>query len=142
HRLAGRPLLAHVLSTVDAIDARSVAVITGNGADEVEAAVATWPVKSRVSFVRQEPQLGTGHAVQIAAPQLPDDGIALILNGDVPLISAATLRELLPASGGERLAPLSPEMADPTGYRRIPREGDALAGIVDHQDPTARQPAM
>ena len=142
HRLAGRPLLAHVLSTVDAIDARSVAVITGNGADEVEAAVATWPVKSRVSFVRQEPQLGTGHALQAAAPRLADDGIALIVNGDVPLVAASTLRELVTASGGERLALLSLEMADPTGYGRILREGDAVVGIVEHKDASARQRAI
>src|SRR3954468_20312353 len=73
HRLAGRPLLAHVIATTDAIDARSVVVITGNGAEAVEQAVNAWPKQSPVKFVRQEPQLGTGHAVQIAAPQLPDD---------------------------------------------------------------------
>jgi bifunctional UDP-N-acetylglucosamine pyrophosphorylase/glucosamine-1-phosphate N-acetyltransferase len=139
HRLAGRSLLAHVLSTVDAIDARNVVVITGNGAAEVETAVGTWPKKSAPSFVRQEPQLGTGHAVQIAAPQLPDDGIALILNGDVPLIAASTLRQLVDACAGERLALLSIEMADPTGYGRILREGDAVVGIVEHKDASAKQ---
>ena len=139
HRLAGRPLLSHVISTVGAIDARSVVVITGNGADDVEAAVKTWPQKSPAKFVRQEPQLGTGHAVQIAAPQLPDDGTVLILNGDVPLIAASTLQDLVKASGGEKLALLSIEMADPTGYGRIVREGDAVVGIVEHKDANAKQ---
>src|SRR5205085_6014857 len=92
--------------------------------------------------VRQEPQLGTGHALQVAAPQVPDDGIALILNGDVPLIAASTLRELVKACGGERLALLSIEMADPTGYGRILREGNAVVGIVEHKDASARQRAI
>ncbi|MEJ6021827.1 bifunctional UDP-N-acetylglucosamine diphosphorylase/glucosamine-1-phosphate N-acetyltransferase GlmU [Ramlibacter sp. PS4R-6] len=139
HRLAGRPLLAHVITTVDALDARSVVVVTGSGADQVEAAVAQWPHKARTAFVRQEPQLGTGHAVQTAAPKIPDDGIALILNGDVPLIAPATLRTLVQACGGDQLALLSIEMADPTGYGRIVREGDAVVGIVEHKDASAKQ---
>src|SRR3569832_2742960 len=103
HRLAGRPLLAHVMATVDAIAARNVIVITGNGAGEVEAASSSW-TRNPPAYVRQEPQLGTGHAVQQAAPKLPDDGIALILNGDVPLIEASTLAKLVEACAGRKLA--------------------------------------
>ena len=140
HRLAGRPLLAHVMSTVNALGARRVVVITGNGAQEVEEAVATWPRQgAEPVFVRQEPQLGTGHAVQQAAPELLDDGVALILNGDVPLITAATLRQLIDASAGRKLALLSIEMPDPTGYGRIVREGDAVRGIVEHKDASTKQ---
>jgi bifunctional UDP-N-acetylglucosamine pyrophosphorylase/glucosamine-1-phosphate N-acetyltransferase len=140
HKLAGRSLLAHVMSTVGALDARKVVVITGNGADDVEAAVATWPRTGPApTFVRQEPQLGTGHAVQQAAPQLPDDGVALVLNGDVPLIGASTLKQLVDASAGRHLALLSIEMADPTGYGRIMREGSKVLGIVEHKDATAQQ---
>jgi bifunctional UDP-N-acetylglucosamine pyrophosphorylase/glucosamine-1-phosphate N-acetyltransferase len=140
HKLAGRPLLAHVMSTVDALDARSIVVITGNGAQEVEAAVAHWLCKGPAPvFVRQEPQLGTGHAVQQAAPRLPDDGIALILNGDVPLIEASTLQQLVTACGGRKLALLSIEMDDPTGYGRILREGESVQGIVEHKDASAAQ---
>jgi bifunctional UDP-N-acetylglucosamine pyrophosphorylase/glucosamine-1-phosphate N-acetyltransferase len=142
HSLAGRPLLAHVMRTVDAIGARSVVVITGNGAQEVEAAVATWPSSASSAtpmFVRQEPQLGTGHAVQQAAPNLPDDGIALILNGDVPLIEASTLRQLVQACDGRKLALLSIDMPDPSGYGRIVREGEAVVGIVEHKDASAKQ---
>jgi bifunctional UDP-N-acetylglucosamine pyrophosphorylase/glucosamine-1-phosphate N-acetyltransferase len=140
HRLAGRPLLSHVMSTVDALGARSVVVITGNGAQEVEAAVATWPRQGAAPiFVRQEPQLGTGHAVQQAAPELPDDGIALILNGDVPLIGASTLKHLVDACAGRKLALLSIDMPDPTGYGRILREGEAVLGIVEHKDASAKQ---
>jgi bifunctional UDP-N-acetylglucosamine pyrophosphorylase / glucosamine-1-phosphate N-acetyltransferase len=140
HKLAGRPLLAHVMSTVDTLDARSIVVITGNGADEVEAAVAHWARQGAAPvFVRQEPQLGTGHAVQQAAPRLPDDGVALILNGDVPLIEASTLQQLVAACGGRKLALLSIEMADPTGYGRIVREGASVREIVEHKDASAAQ---
>jgi len=141
HRLAGKPLLAHVMSTVDAIDARKTIVITGNGADEVEKASYSW-MRNAPVYVRQEPQLGTGHAVQQAAPQLPDDGIALILNGDVPLIEASTLQELVRACNGERLALLTIDLADPTGYGRILRKGDAVQGIVEHKDASDDQRAI
>jgi bifunctional UDP-N-acetylglucosamine pyrophosphorylase/glucosamine-1-phosphate N-acetyltransferase len=90
-------------------------------------------------FVRQEPQLGTGHAVQQVVPVLPDDGIALVLNGDVPLIRASTLQALVDKCGGERLALLTVEMADPTGYGRIVRSGDAVQAIVEHKDATHAQ---
>jgi len=141
HRLAGRALLAHVMETVDAIGARSVIVITGNGAEEVEQAASSWASKP-LTFVRQEPQLGTGHAVQQAVPHLRDDGIALILNGDVPLIEAATLQELVHACGGERLALLTVDLADPSGYGRIVREGNAVRGIVEHKDASEAQRAI
>jgi bifunctional UDP-N-acetylglucosamine pyrophosphorylase/glucosamine-1-phosphate N-acetyltransferase len=141
HRMAGRPLLAHVMATVDAIDARNVIVITGNGAQEVESASASW-LRKPAAYVRQEPQLGTGHAVQQAAPKLPDDGVALILNGDVPLVEASTLQELVQACGGERLALLTIDMADPTGYGRILRDGDAVQGIVEHKDASEKQRAI
>jgi bifunctional UDP-N-acetylglucosamine pyrophosphorylase/glucosamine-1-phosphate N-acetyltransferase len=138
HRLAGKPLLAHVMAAAGELGARSVVVVTGSGAAEVEAAATKWMSPSPV-FVRQEPQLGTGHAVQQAAPRLPDDGITLILNGDVPLVAAATLRELVRACAGERLALLTIELADATGYGRILRDGESVRGIVEHKDATPQQ---
>ena len=140
HKLAGRPLLRHVMETAAALDARRTVVITGNGADQVETAVRAWTgANTAVSFARQEPQLGTGHAVQQALPQLPDDGTCLILNGDVPLIEAATLRKLVEASGPKRLALLTVDMPDPTGYGRIVRTGDAVWAIVEHKDASEEQ---
>jgi bifunctional UDP-N-acetylglucosamine pyrophosphorylase/glucosamine-1-phosphate N-acetyltransferase len=141
HRLAGRSLLQHVIASAAALDARRIVVITGNGADQVEAAVSGWTDAGPTApvFVRQEPQLGTGHAVQQAAPVLPDDGIALILNGDVPLVESATLRRLVDASGGKRLALLSVDMPDPTGYGRIVRSRDAVWAIVEHKDANDEQ---
>ena len=140
HRLAGRALVDHVVDCAAQLGARSTILITGHGAQEVEEAVkATAPA---AVFVRQEPQLGTGHAVQQAVPHLPDDGIALILNGDVPLIQAETLRLLVDACGGERLALLGVEMPDPTGYGRIVREGERVRAIVEHKDADERQRAI
>src|SRR5512140_840471 len=142
HRLAGRALLQHVLDTVAALDARRVVVITGKGAAEVEAAVTLWAQaagRQLPIFVRQEPQLGTGHAVQQALPSLHRDGTTLILNGDVPLIEADTLQKLVASSAGERLALLGVELADPSGYGRILREGDRVRAIVEHKDATEAQ---
>ena len=137
HRLAGRALVDHVIECARGLHARSTILVTGHGADEVEAEVGrSFP---GAVFVRQEPQLGTGHAVQQAVPQLPDDGIALILNGDVPLIRPETLQALVQACGGERLALLGVEMPDPAGYGRIVRQGPHVRAIVEHKDATERQ---
>jgi bifunctional UDP-N-acetylglucosamine pyrophosphorylase/glucosamine-1-phosphate N-acetyltransferase len=145
HRLGGRPLIQHVMDTAHALKARRTIVITGHGAEEVEAWLrATAPAAGEAvpEFVRQEPQLGTGHAVQQAVPVLPDDGITLILNGDVPLIRPQTLQALVDKSGGERLALLTIEMANPTGYGRIVRRGEAVQAIVEHKDATEAQRAI
>jgi bifunctional UDP-N-acetylglucosamine pyrophosphorylase/glucosamine-1-phosphate N-acetyltransferase len=137
HRLAGRALIQHVIDTAAGLQARKVVVVTGHGAAEVEAALfrsARDAGAAPPAFVRQEPQLGTGHAVQQAVPLLPDDGVTLILNGDVPLIEVATLRQLVERCGGERLALLTVEMPDPAGYGRIVRSGDQVRAIVEHKD--------
>jgi bifunctional UDP-N-acetylglucosamine pyrophosphorylase/glucosamine-1-phosphate N-acetyltransferase len=135
HKLAGRSLLQHVLTTATALDADRIVAITGHGADAVEAAVAAPNLK----FVRQMPQLGTGHAVQQAVPALLDGGTTLILNGDVPLIQPRTLEALVKASAGRQLALLTIELPDATGYGRIVREGQAVRAIVEHKDASAQQ---
>ena len=146
HQLAGRALLAHVLDTARALQARNVVVITGHGAIEVEAhcadaAVALAPL--RINFVRQEPQLGTGHAVQQALPELADDGVVVVLSGDVPLTQPATLFHLITACAGQHLALLTLEMHDPAGYGRIVRAGGQAEGsvqaIVEQKDATLVQ---
>jgi bifunctional UDP-N-acetylglucosamine pyrophosphorylase/glucosamine-1-phosphate N-acetyltransferase len=138
HALAGRPLLLHVLDTVARLGADHTIVITGHGADMVEEA-ARMP---GVAFVRQEPQLGTGHAVQQAVPHLARDGTTLVLNGDVPLVGEATARSLVDACGGTRLALLTVTLADPHGYGRIVREGDHVHAIVEHKDASPEQHAI
>ena len=139
HRLAGRSLLQHVLDAAAGLGAERTVVITGHGADEVEAACR----HSGARFARQLPQLGTGHAIQQAVPQLDDaQGITLILNGDVPLIRTDTARALVQACGGTQLALLTIELADATGYGRILRDGAAVRAIVEHKDASAGQRAI
>jgi bifunctional UDP-N-acetylglucosamine pyrophosphorylase/glucosamine-1-phosphate N-acetyltransferase len=142
HRLAGRALLQHVVDTAAALAARQVVIITGHGAIEVEAALADKTgatAQFDLNFVRQEPQLGTGHAMQQAVPVLKDDGMVVVLSGDVPLTRADTLQQLLAASAGQQLALLTIELADPTGYGRIVRQGEVVQAIVEQKDATAQQ---
>jgi bifunctional UDP-N-acetylglucosamine pyrophosphorylase/glucosamine-1-phosphate N-acetyltransferase len=144
HKLAGRELLMHVVDTAARLQARRVVAITGHGAEQVEAALrASMGAELDIQCVRQEPQLGTGHAVQQAVPQLADDGIVVVLSGDVPLTQADTLRHLIAACAGTKLALLTIEFADPSGYGRIVRGsgGDVLA-IVEHKDTNAEQRAI
>ena len=148
HRLAGRAMVRHVLDTVAGLSPRHVVVVTGHGAQAVEAHLGDHELAQRgaLAFARQMPQLGTGHAVQQAAPMLPDDGVVVILNGDVPLIAADTVRALLAASAGQRLALLTVVLADPRGYGRILRDGESaqahVRGIVEHKDATDAQRAI
>ena len=145
-RLAGRPLLAHVLGQAALLEPRRAVVVTGHGAIEVEAAMAGGEGAGAafdLKFVRQEPQLGTGHAVQQAMPALAGDGTVVVLSGDVPLTQADTLRALVQASAGERLALLTVTLPDPTGYGRIVRAADgAVQGIVEHKDASEAQRAI
>ena len=133
HKLAGRPLLRHVMDSAAQLAPQRTVVITGHGAALVEAAVAA----DGAICVRQEPQLGTGHAVQQAVPALGSEpGTTLILNGDVPLIAPATARALAQACGGEKLALLTVTLTDATGYGRIVRDADTVKAIVEHKDAT------
>jgi bifunctional UDP-N-acetylglucosamine pyrophosphorylase/glucosamine-1-phosphate N-acetyltransferase len=147
HRLGGRALVTHVIETAGRIGARHVVVVTGHGAAEVETAVEGAVVGVTPQFARQVPQLGTGHAMQQAAPLLPDDGTVVVLSGDVPLIGDATLRALVAESAGRRLALLTICVDAPTGYGRIIRaqgqegEGEVLA-IVEEKDANETQRAI
>jgi len=150
HRLGGKALLAHVIECAASVSARQAVVITGHGAAQVEAACASFRQAAGASasspalqFARQEPQLGTGHAVQQALPLLADDGVTLVLSGDVPLTQPATLQALIAQCDGQRLALLTLSMADPTGYGRIVRAGpeasSQVRAIVEHKDASAVQ---
>jgi bifunctional UDP-N-acetylglucosamine pyrophosphorylase/glucosamine-1-phosphate N-acetyltransferase len=142
HRLGGRALLAHVIECAASLSAREAVVITGHGAETVETACMhmisdhAMPLK----FARQQPQLGTGHAVQQALPLLGDDGVTLILNGDVPLIRPGTLSRLLAACAGEKLALLTLAIEDASGYGRIVRDAKGeIRAIVEHKDASPEQ---
>jgi len=137
HKLAGRSLLAHVLKSGEPLAAEARIVITGHGAEQVEEAVAA----DGISFVRQMPQLGTGHAIQQVVPVLAGEGTTLILNGDVPLIATATAKALIEACAGHALVLLTVDLADPTGYGRIVRDKDdgGVLAIVEHKDASPEQ---
>ena len=137
--LAGVPLVQHVLNTAAQLNARSAVVITGHGAEQVEPLVLAPGHALAVQCVRQEPQLGTGHAVQQAVPVLADDGVVVVLSGDVPLTQADTLQALIAQCGGNQLALLTIDFADPTGYGRIVRKGEAVQAIVEHKDASEAQ---
>lgn len=141
HRLAGKPLVHHVIDCATRLQARRAVVITGHQAEQVEAALAPLAAGALpLQFVRQMPQLGTGHAVQQAVPVLDDDGVTLVLSGDVPLTQADTLRALLQVCDGQHLALLTLDLPDPTGYGRIVRgPGEVVQAIVEHKDASEEQ---
>ena len=137
HRLGGRALLQHVIDTASQVQARRVVVITGHGAEEVEATLSD---NDKVQCVRQMPQLGTGHAMQQAVPVLADDGITLVLSGDVPLIQADTLNALLALCDGQHLALLTLLTPKPAGYGRLVRNPQGqVQAIVEEKDATPEQ---
>jgi bifunctional UDP-N-acetylglucosamine pyrophosphorylase/glucosamine-1-phosphate N-acetyltransferase len=145
-RLADKPLLGHVLDTAAQLNARSAVVITGHGAEEVELVTSRMAGGLSVKFVRQEPQLGTGHAVQQAAPVLADDGLVVVLSGDVPLTHADTLKALMACvrqagASSDCLALLTLDMPNPTGYGRIVRnaQGGSVLAIVEQKDASPAQ---
>ena len=133
--LAGAPLLAHVLATARALQPARICVVYGHGGEQVPEAMRA----ADLSFVKQEPQLGTGHAVKQALPQLDARKGTLVLYGDVPLIAVATL-ETLCAGSGDRLRILTAEVDEPHGYGRIVRNAKgAITTIVEEKDATAKQ---
>jgi bifunctional UDP-N-acetylglucosamine pyrophosphorylase/glucosamine-1-phosphate N-acetyltransferase len=130
HPIAGRPLLGHVIAAARALDPARIAVVYGYGGEAVPKAFEG----SGAAFVLQEPQLGTGHAVQQALPLLDPGGITLVLYGDVPLIRASTLGRVLDGAAAG-MSVLTVTLADPAGYGRIVRDGAGrVQRIVEQKD--------
>ncbi|PFH10137.1 bifunctional UDP-N-acetylglucosamine pyrophosphorylase/glucosamine-1-phosphate N-acetyltransferase [Collimonas sp. PA-H2] len=138
HPLAGKSLLAHVVDTARSLSPTRLCIIYGHGGD----AVLKQFNGADLSFAKQEPQLGTGHAVAQAVPKLDDNVPTLVLYGDVPLTSSATLQRLVDAAGADRLAILTVQLADPTGYGRIVREDGKITRIVEQKDASAAERAI
>jgi bifunctional UDP-N-acetylglucosamine pyrophosphorylase/glucosamine-1-phosphate N-acetyltransferase len=138
HRLGGRPLLAHVLDTARELGAGRICVVYGHGGEAVRAALDA----TDLVWVRQEPQLGTGHAVLQTLTFLDAAAPTLVLCGDVPLIGTATLTRLLDVAG-DGLGVLTAVFDDPAGYGRILRDADGrVRCIVEHRDATEDERAV
>jgi bifunctional UDP-N-acetylglucosamine pyrophosphorylase/glucosamine-1-phosphate N-acetyltransferase len=133
HDVCGRPVLWHVLRAAAAAKPDPVIVVVGHGADQVEAAVISWNLRLPIRFVRQDPPLGTGHAIMVAERDVGKSDDVLILPGDNPLITGDMLRDLLRLHRRRNPAAtvLATEVQDPTGYWRLIREGDRLDKVVD-----------
>lgn len=142
HEVEGRPLLGHVLETLDELGVGRVLVVIGHQRERVQQAFAA----AEVEWVIQAEQRGTGHAVLMGGPALEDfEGTLLVVCGDTPLLRAATLDALLRGHGesGADVTVLSMRLPDPTGYGRIVRsEGDGIAAIVEQRDATPEQRAI
>ena len=136
--LAGRPLLAHVLDTARALDASDICVVYGHGGDAVRDAFPEGDIR----WALQAEQLGTGHAMQQAIPDTPDENSLMVLFGDVPLLLTSTLQKLLAAADGDDLLVLTVDMDDPYGYGRILRDGENVIGIVEEKDATVEQQSI
>ncbi len=130
--LAGRPLLAHVVATAEALTADDVCVVYGHGGDLVMATITG----DHLRWALQAEQHGTGHAVMQAMPETPDENRVLILFGDVPLLTPKTLEHLLIESGDSDLGVLTVDLEDPTGYGRIVRKDGLVVRNVEHKDAT------
>ena len=137
HRLAGRPLVAHVIDTARQLSPKVICVVYGHGGEAVREAVG----ENGAIWIRQDPQLGTGHAVMQAVPHLDERWPTLVLYGDVPLIRPGTLRRLIEATG-KGMGLLTATLDDPTGYGRIIRNGKRIARVVEEKDATERQRAL
>lgn len=135
HPLAGKPMVQHVIDTALKLGAQNVHLVYGHGGDLLKDKLSDQPL----NWVLQAEQLGTGHAMQQAAPHFSDDEDVLMLYGDVPLISEETLQRLLAAKPQGGISLLTVKLVDPTGYGRIVRENDNVVGIVEHKDATAEQ---
>lgn len=132
--LGGQPLLQHVLAGCAPLDPDETLVVVGHGAEQVQAAFADAPLR----WCHQPEQLGTGHAVAQALPEIPDDHAVLVLYGDVPLVSTDTQRKLADAAAVGALALLTAKVEDPTGYGRILRdEQGRVRRIVEERDADA-----
>lgn len=138
HPLGGIPLLEHVVTTAFALNPERVQIVYGHGGEQVRARLDG----IHVEWVEQSEQLGTGHAVQQAMPAVAAGNTVLVLYGDVPLIEAATLRDLIAAARGG-LALISAQLQEPTGYGRIVRDSHGkVLRIVEERDTSAEERAI
>lgn len=135
HQVAGKPMVKHVIDTAQQLGAENIHLIYGHGAELIQQRLGN----ENLNWVLQAEQLGTGHAMQQAAPYFQDNENILMLYGDAPLISVETLQRLLTAKPQNGVALLTVELDDPTGYGRILRSADNIIGIVEQKDASPEQ---
>lgn len=133
--LAGRPMLQHVVDTSRIVGADDICIVYGHGGETVRTGLA----HENVRWALQAEQQGTGHAVQQAMPDTPDENRVLVLYGDVPLLRAATLKNLLSACAADELAVLTVELNDPFGYGRIVRKNGAVIKSIEEKDASSQE---
>lgn len=139
HEIGGRPLLEHVVQTATRLAPQQIHIVYGHGGDRVRKRLA----HLSANWVPQTQQLGTGHAVSQAIEHVPDDHVTMILYGDVPLISEATLRPLAGAVAGDALALVTCELVQPFGYGRIVRDAAGrVLRIIEEKDASDAQRAI
>ena len=138
HTLAGKPMVQHVIDAAKGLGARHIHLVYGHGGDRLKSTLAD----NELSWVLQAEQLGTGHAMQQAAPHFADDEDILMLYGDVPLITQKTLQRLREAKPQGGIGLLTVVLDNPTGYGRIVRENNVIVGIVEQKDATPEQLAI
>jgi bifunctional UDP-N-acetylglucosamine pyrophosphorylase/glucosamine-1-phosphate N-acetyltransferase len=135
HPIGGKPMVQHIVDTVKNLGASNIHIVYGHGREQLQNQLN----HNNLSWCLQDQQLGTGHAVQQAAPLIQDDENVLILVGDAPLIKESTLRQLLAVKKDADLALLTVNLEDPTGMGRIIRQGEQVTAIVEHKDASDQQ---
>jgi len=138
HKIADKPMVQHVIDTVKGIGSENIHLIYGHGGDILKQNI----VETGLNWIEQTEQLGTGHAMQIAAPHFNVDEKILMVYGDVPLLSQKTLQKLIAIQPDNGIGLLTIELSDPTGYGRIERNNGHVIGIVEQKDADLEQLAI
>jgi UDP-N-acetylglucosamine diphosphorylase/glucosamine-1-phosphate N-acetyltransferase len=142
HRVAGKPLIEHVLACAAAVRPQTITLVVGHQAEALTAALAGY---RGLTFVVQEPQLGTAHALMTAEQVLAGQtGLLVLLSGDVPLLTAHTLERLIERhqTNGAAATVITAVVDEPRGYGRIVRSGDQIARIVEEKDASPAEQAI
>jgi bifunctional UDP-N-acetylglucosamine pyrophosphorylase/glucosamine-1-phosphate N-acetyltransferase len=135
HPVGGKPMVQHIIDTVNKLGATNIHLVYGHGREQLQNKLS----HNELSWCLQDQQLGTGHAVQQAAPHIQDNEDVLILVGDAPLIKESTLQQLISVKKDADLALLTVALDDPTGMGRIIRQGEQVTAIVEHKDASEQQ---
>ncbi|WP_406609962.1 bifunctional UDP-N-acetylglucosamine diphosphorylase/glucosamine-1-phosphate N-acetyltransferase GlmU [Agarivorans sp. JK6] len=138
HKLADKPMVQHVIDTAKTLKPEAIHLIYGHGGELIKQQIQD----PSLNWVEQAEQLGTGHAMQQAAPHFAPNQPVVMLYGDTPLISEQTIQRLIEALPENGIGLLTVDQEDPTGYGRIVRENGSVAAIVEHKDATAEQLAI